>query len=305
MLPTENQAFDSTGTRPTTSTTSTTSTTTTTTAPARSFPHFLQGHRQGKAAWVFIGKRGLASFSGRSEHVDRILHDGTYHLQCEGEKIWQVRPNWAYRKESQPPRAGNSEDGTGSDALPNDSAWRTAKRQVIVCRPGDLLLINTRLWAHQTTIPNILDTLKTEIQPPHMSISIARDFYLNATQSMESGGGGLGTSSSSSSSSGSNKRKHREAEEYEMGNVDALFSSRSIAKGEVVFTEAEFAAVATSGAGLAMCAPKDANCDVVRLNGAVVIVALKNIQHDDIIMLGDPNFEEEEGDTESCKKLKK
>ena len=80
-----------------------------------------------------------------------------------------------------------------------------------------------------------------------------------------------------------------------MGNVDTMFSSRFIAKGEVVFTESEFAKVATSGTGLAMSSPKDANCDVVRLeDGSVVIMALRNIRKDEIIMLADPSYEEEE-----------
>ena len=50
-----------------------------------------------------------------------------------------------------------------------------------------------------------------------------------------------------------------------MGNVDALFSTRTFKCGEVVFTEKEFAQIASSdGASLAVCAPESANCDVVR-----------------------------------------
>ena len=51
------------------------------------FPPMLNGHQQGSAAWVFIGQRSLdASMEGRPEHVDRITHDGTYHIQCEGKR---------------------------------------------------------------------------------------------------------------------------------------------------------------------------------------------------------------------------
>ena len=51
------------------------------------FPPMLNGHQQGSAAWVFIGQRSLdASMEGRPEHVDRITHDGTYHVQCEGKE---------------------------------------------------------------------------------------------------------------------------------------------------------------------------------------------------------------------------
>ena len=50
-----------------------------------------------------------------------------------------------------------------------------------------------------------------------------------------------------------------------MGNIDALFSTRAFKSGEVVFTEKEFAQIASSdGASLAVCAPESANCDVVR-----------------------------------------
>ena len=287
---------------------------------------FLEGHRQGNAAWVFIGKRSHQSFSGRSEHVDRVLHDGTYHIQCEGSKTWKVRPNWAYRDESSPLFGANgAEEGC---MLPVDSAWRTEEQGMeIQVQQGDLLMVNTRLWAHMTTIPKVEPAEDVssgkqgaEAQTLHMSISIARDFYLQDKNDGGGGGGGSGNggsggSGSSGGSGGSggsgngggtntntNKRKKQDSQQdtdrnsnTSMGNVDTLFSSRFIAKGEVVFTESEFAKVATSGTGLAMSSPKDANCDVVRLeDGSVVIMALRNIRKDEIIMLADPSYEEEE-----------
>ena len=58
------------------------------------FPPMLNGHQQGSAAWVFIGRRSLdTSMEGRPEHVDRITHDGTYHVQCEGKReLKEVQP---------------------------------------------------------------------------------------------------------------------------------------------------------------------------------------------------------------------
>lgn len=269
---------------------------------------FLEGHRQGNAAWVFIGKRSHQSFSGRSEHVDRVLHDGTYHVQCEGSKTWKVRPNWAYRDESAPLfGAKGAEEGC---ALPIDSAWRTEEQGMeLQVQQGDLLMVNTRLWAHMTTIPKVEPAedgslgkqgAETETETLHMSISIARDFYLQDKHG--GGGGGDGGGSGGGTKTNTNKRKKQDSQKdtdgnsnISMGNVDTLFSSRFIEKGEVVFTESEFAKVATSGTGLAMSSPKDANCDVVRLeDGSVVIMALRNIRKDEIIMLADPNYEEEE-----------
>ena len=258
--------------------------TTTTTTNEASFPQFLKGHRQGNAAWVFVGKRSTSeSFAGRSEHVDRILHDGTYHLQCAGQKIWSIRPDWKFRKESQPP--------TNKQELPSNSAWRTEDGGIeIVCNPGDLILVNTKMWAHRTTIPKV----EEEDNHSNMSISIARDFYLTK----ENGG--------KDEKKRPHDKSHDTSNNFEMGNVDTLFSTRSIKKGEVVFNEAEFAVVASSGTGLAMCSPNDANVDVVRLesSGEVVIIALRDIQVDEIIMLADPNYQEEI-ETEPDKKKRK
>ena len=282
-------------------------------------PVFLKEQRHGEAAWVFIGQQTKKTIlNGRPEHVDRILHDGTYHVQCEGEKVWNVRPDWMYRGEQQP----DEEDDSHSTTLPKDSLWRTCSTDGIemVVQKGDLLVINTRLWAHRTTLPKS----KT---PPYskkkktskgiddsedaatatMSISIARDFYFQTDPS----------SQRQRKEKGKRKRKRQpdketqeeeeeEAEEIlqgedgekiEMGNVDAFFSTRSFEKGDVVFTEDEFSRAATSGAGLAMCAKRsDANCDVVKRvhENDIVIIALRKIEIDDIIMLLDPSSSQEQ-----------
>ena len=182
--------------------------------------------------------------------------------------------------------------------LPKHSLWRTNPNGIeIICRPGDLLVINTRLWAHRTTVPPA--TIHEKSDQPYMSISIARDFYYKQKSLLEQ--------KASATTSARDEEEEEEdddgeagkgeavLEQIEMGNVDALFASKSFAIGDVVFTEEEFARVATSGAGLAMCIRINANCDVVRKEtGEVVIVAIKKIEVDDIIMLVDPNEVHEE-----------
>ena len=277
-------------------------------------PHFLTDQRQGNAAWVFIGRRSILgkSLSGRPEHVDRIDHDGTYHVQCEGEKIWNVRPNWSYRGEKTAPeyvniaktktkqtndtevQAVQEQEG---DKLPKHSLWRTNPNGIeIICRPGDLLVINTRLWAHRTTVPPA--TIHEKSDQPYMSISIARDFYYKQKSLLKRKASATTSArdeEEEEDDDGEAGKGEAVLEKIEMGNVDALFASKSFAIGDVVFTEEEFARVATSGAGLAMCIRINANCDVVRKEtGEVVIVAIKKIEIDDIIMLVDPNEVHEE-----------
>ena len=291
-----------------------TKTTTTTPTTKTTIPHFLTDQRQGNAAWVFIGRRSILgkALSGRPEHVDRIDHDGTYHVQCEGEKIWNVRPNWSYRGEKTAPEyvniaktKTNQTNDTEVQAvqeqegakLPKHSLWRTNPNGIeIICRPGDLLVINTRLWAHRTTVPPA--TIHEKSDQPYMSISIARDFYYKQKSLLKRKASATTSArdeEEEEDDDGEAGKGEAVLEKIEMGNVDALFASKSFAIGDVVFTEEEFARVATSGAGLAMCIRINANCDVVRKEtGEVVIVAIKKIEIDDIIMLVDPNEVHEE-----------
>ena len=41
--------------------------------------------------WFFIGKNidQTCPLEGRAEHTDSVTHDGTWHYQCSGEKIWE------------------------------------------------------------------------------------------------------------------------------------------------------------------------------------------------------------------------
>jgi len=112
--------------------------------------------RFGEALWVFLGEndRAVGNLDGRPEHTDEVFHSGTVHVQTSGAKLWCVRPHEAHAwPAGAPPKLG---------------ALR------VLCRAGDALLINTRLWRHATALP------PSPRQPlgAHLSFSHARDFWL-------------------------------------------------------------------------------------------------------------------------------
>jgi len=105
--------------------------------------------------WIFVGrnhhsKNGL---SGRREHTDSIEHDGTFHHQLLGGKLWKLRPTLELRE-----ICDQQHDMSLFDSY-----------QVLV-KEGDVFVINTRLWWHQTEIPT------------GWSVSYARDLYLGCAK---------------------------------------------------------------------------------------------------------------------------
>jgi len=144
------------------------------------------------AFWVFFGRNplGNVSLEGRPDHTDSVTHDGTFHFQLSGEKKWSLRPTTELVSDVKErfPEANFSED----------------TRLRLTCKEGDVLVINTRLWFHCTSIP-------PQTRP---SVSYARDFRFDNLTASESGDGG-------------------------MKNVDGLYATNDIEEGTVVFTETE------------------------------------------------------------------
>ncbi len=103
--------------------------------------------------WIFVGRNQHSAngkwLSGRREHTDSIEHDGTFHHQLLGGKLWKLRPTTELREIC---------DQQHDMAL-HDS-------YEIFVEEGDVFVINTRLWWHQTEISN------------GWSVSYARDLYL-------------------------------------------------------------------------------------------------------------------------------
>ncbi|KAG8459157.1 hypothetical protein KFE25_002564 [Diacronema lutheri] len=95
--------------------------------------------------WFFIGANGgHEPLAGRPEHTDALSHDGTWHYQLSGRKAWRLRPTDELLEALVPKRRG-----AGGAAVPRPPS----AHEEIVCHAGDVLLINTRLWWHSTTLP--------------------------------------------------------------------------------------------------------------------------------------------------------
>jgi hypothetical protein len=199
--------------------------------------------RQTAPVWVFVGRNSSReeTLVGRKEHTDDVSHDGTWHYQSQGTKVWYLRPAEAPEWEFS---STVIDKGTGADSFvkfPDD-----INRLKVVVEEGDILIVNTRLWWHQTRIPY---TSKRGL-----SLSYARDFYCELLrhtldrsfslpeQGALQGAGGAG--------------EEGEGEGYT--NVDGLYASRAVAAGEVVLTEDEMP-------DCALPRSEKPNCEVVEL----------------------------------------
>ena len=132
------------------------------------------------------------NMKGRDEHTDSVSHDGTWHYQISGRKVWHVRPGasseWLNGAGTPVLEVGVSA-GTGAGVEQRDTKKRKGKQISsssepdkdgdknkppslrIECETGDILMVNTRLWFHCTEIPC------TKGDPQQVSASFARDFY--------------------------------------------------------------------------------------------------------------------------------
>jgi len=127
---------------------------------------------RGKAAWVFVGQNARvdsgaadgtpSALCGRPEHTDSIQM-GTWHIQLAGTKIWRLRPSttepWPATSEGAEAAAAMAAADGGADG-----------RVEVACGPGDVLLINTRLWRHATELPD------TRAAAGKLSVSVASEF---------------------------------------------------------------------------------------------------------------------------------
>lgn len=172
--------------------------------------------------WMFIGRNTTRAsvLKGRSEHTDGIQHDGTFHYQMAGTKTWKLRPTAELRDQC---------DHQFDVAL-KDSYSHTVEE-------GDMFLINTRLWWHQTEIAGIDDDSGDDTG---LSISFARDLYLDGSQLQ--------------SSNDDDDPEH-------MSSVDGAFANATIPNGTVLLTELE---ELPSTIGRSNDRDK-ANCEIVEL----------------------------------------
>ena len=194
-----------------------------------------------EVVWFFCGKNlHELDLTGRTEHTDSVTHDGTWHAQVSGEKLWSIRPTEELIK-----MCGEK---TGMTV---DSKF------TIRCARGDLLLINTRLWWHQTRIPC------TKLANDKVSISYARDIYFDAPA--------------------------RGKDLTDMTNIDGLYAPKNITEGSVVLTEDQLP-------DCTLPRSEAPNCQVVELDdGSGALVALRDIKEGEFFSVC-PSSSEEDGD---------
>jgi hypothetical protein len=118
--------------------------------------------------WIFVGRnkhRGSGEgewLSGRREHTDSIEHDGTFHHQLLGSKLWKLRPTLELRE-----RCDRDHDLALLDSYE------------IMVEEGDVFVINTKLWWHQTELPPSFADMSEDRS---WSVSYARDLYLDGKE---------------------------------------------------------------------------------------------------------------------------
>lgn len=241
----------------------------------------------GPALWLFFGKNYSSAAAnetllGRPEHTDSVTHDGTFHYQLSGTKIWHLRPTLelieAMRNSnkmqcqskccpSNKKRKVDQDDSASSDK--NDNKIRIQ----VECKEGDILLLNTRLWWHSTTIP-------CQEVP---CISYARDIYFTPQQNNDS----------------EHHTEQTNDREFSMTNVDGTYAANDIEADTILFTEHNMPDIELPRS------KDDPNCQVVELEDEdggtyMAVVSLRAINSGEFFKLvesddddSDDNVEEE------------
>lgn len=222
--------------------------------------------------WIFFGRNNSANgkdLEGRPEHTDQISHDGTWHYQLSGTKRWLLRPtpqllrSWKQNKEN---IASDGDDDNDGDLGKGDSIIEEAEEEPkqigIDCRQGDVLIVNTRLWRHQTILP-------TQTEP---SVSYARDFWINKTRKSD------------------NARNDANAgQKSTMTNVDGTYAMDDIAEDTIIFKEDDMPDCELHRSSDA----EKANCKVVELeDGLQAVVSSRFISAGEFFCIPESSDEE-------------
>lgn len=246
-------------------------------------PHQFKKIKYGPCIWFFFAWNYSTSQSstnsllrGRPEHTDSVSHDVTWHYQFSGSKVWQIRPT----KELLSKSAGLRHWQSQQEAKSGGNDFETGGSPVIVnCSQGDVFVINTRLWWHQTFIP-----------PSHCkepSISYARDgvFYTSTPSSCNDA---LAVSSENSTFHASSKDgagKHETA--GFSTNLDGLFATNDIEDDTIILTEKDMP-------DCELHRSSSPNCEVVQLeDGTGCLVSIKPIKAGDFFCIGYSSSEDD------------
>jgi U3 small nucleolar RNA-associated protein 6 len=236
--------------------------------------------KYGPCLWIFFGKNHPNNSSvcnnndnddnnnnkneltsmlhGRPEHTDSVTHDGTWHYQLSGTKIWRIRPttellrrveqydnsqqlslvSGTKRKRIQLSNDKNAGDNTvveeNTDSSTNIKSWMFPNNKgyiEVICKQGDILFLNTRLWFHSTLIP-----------PQDVpSVSYARDVYLvpdpKADDDSNKKGIGYCNESEEEEKEEAEEEQQEEEQESTMKNVDGTYATEDIDAETILFTE--------------------------------------------------------------------
>jgi len=215
--------------------------------------------RHGPCIWFFFGRNDGKDLTGRPEHTDSVSHDGTWHYQMSGKKVWHLRPTeelLRMAKEEGCQELLQLEKGSGGKGV------------MLECVAGDVLVVNTRLWWHHTVIPQQKACGEVESVP---SVSYARDFYILPNLAREK-----------------LQKGHKEI----MTNIDGIYAPRDIEQNTSIFTEEEM----PDGE---MHRSADPNCEVIIMEtGLGAIVAKRFIKAGEFLSVVDSDEDDMTGDDE-------
>ncbi|KAL9188477.1 hypothetical protein ACHAXT_006855 [Thalassiosira profunda] len=242
--------------------------------------------RHGPCLWWFFGanypSEGTTSpgtLRGRPEHTDSVSHDGTWHYQLSGTKVWRLRPTDEMLQRMGGPGPETSLAGTKrkADATDNDDT-EGARYIEVECKEGDLLLLNTRLWWHGTRIS----------PQPVPCISYARDIFLPK-----------GTAATSATGPNEEDDTNHEA----MTNVDGTYAAADIDADTILFTERTLPDCELHRSAT------DFNCQIVEVEDeatgerCMAVASVRDIRAGEFFCLAesdDDDEEEEEGSGEEA-----
>ncbi|KAL7441083.1 hypothetical protein ACHAXM_007965 [Skeletonema potamos] len=228
----------------------------------------------GTALWLFFGKNynSNETLQGRPEHTDSVTHDGTFHYQLSGTKIWRLRSTTELTQAMRNHRKQNQSSPSNKKRKVDEDACENEANYIEVeCKEGDILLLNTRLWWHSTIIPS-------QDVP---CISYARDIYF--TQQKDE-----------------SVHEQQPNRDSSMTNVDGTYAAADIEADTILFTERNMPDIE-----LPRC-KSDPNCQVVELedeegDSFMAVVTLRAIKSGEFFTLLESDDEEDEsGDEVYC-----
>jgi hypothetical protein len=237
-------------------------------------PFMLHGATQSAPTWLFLGvNESEEDLEGRPEHTDVVGHSGTWHYQLAGVKRWCIRPdeeNEGWKGGAGPPQL------TESKSAKRRRGKGDPLRLCIECGPGDVLVINTKLWRHHTQIP------PTSTSQFGLSLSLAKDFHIQGEKKKKKEEEEEGAEAKA------------EAEEYT--NIEGIYATNDVKKGEIVLRESELP-------DCSLPRSLNANCEVALVEDAFgneeyCLIARSRIRKGDFLAVLPSDDEEDEEEEE-------